>query len=243
MRSTVWTEKIFAAARVYAETTPGENMGKSLAELFQKLVDSPVSLVIVLGFITLILGLSGGVQYNNWFPIASGAAQIAAITIGVIVLLVGIFVVLSRPVSSRPYGITITSPQNNDAVDITRVEGTIRKFPPPKYELWLLRIYRDGEFTPIQRVSLVKGREKWLVPDCDIGGTTGDHRTIAAFLINPAGQLLFEYFRAAARRHNQWMDKLQVARSEPDRYLPNIDRSAIEKVEMIECDRVDLVRK
>jgi hypothetical protein len=82
-----------------------------------------------------------------------------------------------------------------------------------------------------------------VVPDCDIGGTTGDRRIIGAFLINPAGQVLIEYFRAAARRHNQWMDKLQVARNEPDRYLPNIERDAIEKVEMIECDRVDLVRK
>jgi hypothetical protein len=169
--------------------------------------------------------------------------QIGAIVIGVLVLFSGAFVALSRPISPKPYGISITTPGNNESVGITRVEGTIRKLPPSKYELWLLRIYRDGDFNPLQRIEIVRGREKWLVDNLDIGGNSGDRRTIGAFLINPAGQVLLEYFLAAARQHNRWMDNLNVPRENSDRWLPNLKRDMIAKVEMIECDRVDLIRR
>jgi hypothetical protein len=38
-------------------------------------------------------------------------------------------------------------------------------------------------------------------------------------------------------------DNLKVSRDESDRWLPNLKRDTMPKVEMIECDRVNLIRK
>jgi hypothetical protein len=215
-------------------------MGKSSLELFQKLLESPVSLIIVGGLAVIILGLAGGIQYNNWLPIASGLPQISTVVIGILIFISGVVLTVIKPTSPRPYGITITSPARNEPVNVTRVEGKIRKHPPARYELWLLRMYSNGDFLPLRNVILSSGQEEWSVPDFNVGGRSGEHRIITAALVGPAGQVLFSYFSSAARRHNTWMDRLKVDGDERDRYLPNLERQMMAKVDIIECDRVDV---
>ncbi len=222
----------------------GKTMGKAAVDFFTKALDTPASLIILLGFLILAFGLSGGIEYKDVKIVESGVSQIIGITFGIVVFVIGIVLVILKPYSPRPYGITIRSPVRDQEVSgRIRVEGKIRRPPPAKYQLWLFRIYNRGEFLPMRQVNLAKGEEDWSVADFVVGGPGGGYREIGAFLVCPAGQPLFTYFWLAADRHNRWMDQFKVDRNERDRYLPNLNLNITEKVEMIDCHRVSVKLK
>lgn len=185
-------------------------MWKAISEAVQKLFESPQSLLIVLGISVVIFGAAGGVTYNNWFPIPQQWAQIFVSIVGLVFALFGVLLVLVKPRSAGPYGISITSPTKGTQVTKTNVTGTIRKLPPKEYAFWILRIYPTEEYQPLRKVTLVKGQTAWEARDCDIGGKPGDSRRLGAYLIGPTSQILIEYFRYATDRHNRMMDELNV---------------------------------
>jgi hypothetical protein len=241
-------------------------MKKTIVEAISKLVEAPESLLIILGAVLIALGASGGVTYNNWFPILQPWAQALLAAAGFIFVLVGSFLVRLKPKSARPYGISIAHPKPNTAVDVTDVDGTIRK-RPNDYSLWIFRLYDNGRYTPMRKIEPVPGEEKWEVKGIDIGGKPGDHRQLAVYLVGPSGEALIHYHLEAVKSHNDIIDKFDmriealnnyyqvalknhnisvsnfdVQKDQKDRWLPAIGEP-MKNLDMIECDRVSVTRK
>jgi hypothetical protein len=217
------------------------NGKKTYSEVAKELLLRPAPFVIMLGLIVLILGLSGGFIYKDYHLPITGVPQYIGIAVGVLAISFGIFKLFQDP-EVRPHGIAILSPRDESVPARVTVTGSIRRPIPGHHELWIVRVYRDGEFTPVRRVDVRPHETTWSIRDVDVGGLPGERRRLAAFLVNPAGQTLLEYFREAARIHNRWMDKLNIPHAEPDRFLPNLDRKTIDRVKIIDCDRVELLR-
>jgi hypothetical protein len=218
----------------------GRTKMKRIVEAFGKLVESPESLLIVLGAVLLALGASGGVTYNNWFPITQLWAQAFLGTAGFILVLVGSFLVRLKPKSPRPYGISITYPEKNDHVHITDVKGTIRK-RPTDYSLWLFRVYTDQKYTPVRQINPVEGEQTWQVKGIDVGGTPGENRELRVYLVGRSGQAFLHYYQEASKSHNAVMDNFKVPKDSKDRWVPPIGEP-FKDLDMIECDRVPVVR-
>jgi hypothetical protein len=222
-------------------------MLKLIREGLAKLFENPESLVILLGGVLVALGAAGGVTYNNFFPITQLWQQVLISVIGLLFALAGVILVQQKPRSPRPYGISITHPGKNESVRITTVKGVIRKRPPVGHALWLLRMYSDGKYVPLQEVDLPNGENEWEVKDCSMGtGAPGTSRTLGAFLVGPSGQVLLKYWSEASRRHRSLVaavdehNSLAESRIPIDtnqRYLPFIWEQT---PDMIECHRVDV---
>jgi hypothetical protein len=153
--------------------------------------------------------------------------------------------VLAHPrIRSNPEDVKIIYPQANDRVQHRiEVRGTISELPPRDYQLWLVRIYSNGNFAPVQRVALMQGQTEWSCAGFRVGGSSsGDVRIIGAFLVGPVGQAMFAYVLNAAGHHNEWMDKLGIPPNDPKRNLPEVQNAAIGLLDMIECDRVRVIR-
>ena len=213
-------------------------MSKAFSEAFQKLIESPQSLLIVAGIFLVALGAAGGVTYHNLFPIQQQWAQIFVSIVGLLLALFGALLVLVQPRSATPYGISITFPTQNALVRKTKVTGTIRKHPPNGYALWILRIYPSGEYVPLRKVDLHKGQKDWNALDCDVGVPSGESRRIGAYLLGPSSQVMFDYWRDATDRHNRLIDELKVPIDRKDRWLPAFKEFA---EDMIRCDTVDVI--
>ncbi|WP_441238425.1 hypothetical protein [Bradyrhizobium sp. 930_D9_N1_4] len=213
-------------------------MWKAIGEALQKLIESPQSLLIVAGIVLVALGAAGGITYNNWFPIQQQWAQIFVSIVGLLLALIGAFLVLVPPRSATPYGISITFPTTNALVGKTNVSGTIRKHPPKGYALWILRIYPTGEYVPLRKVDLPKGKTTWDALDCDVGGPPGEPRRLGAYLLGPSSQVMFGYWRDAVDRHNRLVDELNVPRERKDRWLPAFKEFP---EDMIRCDTVNVI--
>jgi hypothetical protein len=175
----------------------------SISETLAKLLETPESLLILLGAAFIALGASGGITYNNWFPITEFWGQLAISAAGLVLALGGILMVQQKPRSSGPYGISITNPKSGSVRETEDVRGSIKKRPPNDYQLWLLRFYPDGRYVPIQEVQLRDRADEWEVKDCDVGGKgkSNDKRTLAAYLVGPYTQELFKFRKEASDRY------------------------------------------
>jgi hypothetical protein len=217
----------------------GPQMDKGVVKVaIERVFESVGVLLIVLGAAMFVLGAAGGINYNNWLPVDT-AGRIALVGSGIPTLVVGVILALRSNDPRAPLGIKITFPVKGQSVGKIDVQGTIAKKLPKDQELWIIRMYPQGDFIPLRRVNLKPGDKDWIAKDCDVGGKSGEDRTLCAFLVGPSAKEYFKYFREAASRHNAWMDKLQVPKDEPDRYLPNIKEPT---GDMIECHRVDVKR-
>jgi hypothetical protein len=222
-------------------------MLKLIREGLAKLFENPESLVILLGGVLVALGAAGGVTYNNFFPITQLWQQVLVSVMGFLFALAGVILVQQKPRSPRPYGISITHPGKNESVRITTVKGVFRRRPPAGHALWLLRMYSDGKYVPLQEVDLPNGENEWEAKDCSMGtGASGARRTLGAFLVGPSGQVLLRYWNEASRRHRSLVaavdehNSLTESRIPIDtnqRYLPFIWEQT---PDMIECHRVDI---
>jgi hypothetical protein len=183
---------------------------EAITKAFGKLFESPESLFIVLGAVLVALGASGGVTYNSWFPVGNLWAQALLIAAGFIFALVGSFRVRLKPKSSRPYGISITKPKENEHVHITDVEGTIRK-QPTDYSLWIFRVFPDGKYAPARKLNPAQGEDKWEAKGIDIGGKPGEHRELRVYLVGRSGEALIRYYQEAAKSHKDAIDKWEAS--------------------------------
>jgi hypothetical protein len=75
-------------------------MWKAVAEAFQKLLESPQSLLILVGTVLVALGAAGGVTFNNWFPITQQWAQIFLSIVGLLLALFGVLLGVVKPRSA-----------------------------------------------------------------------------------------------------------------------------------------------
>jgi hypothetical protein len=213
-------------------------------EIVSKLIDSFPALLTVLGVVLVLLGLAGGVSYNQWFPISELEARVAAVVAGTILLGLGFFSWRTRVIvpKAQSYGIEIDYPKDGDRVDIVDVRGRIKKPLPEKYTLRVLRIYPGSDsFVPMGEARVEIGKSTWVAEQCNIGGRTGDRRSIGVYLVGPDGVVLLNYFDKAVRIHRRVMDQLKDASGkESTEYLPNIERGT---TDMIPCARVSVSRR
>jgi hypothetical protein len=219
----------------------GGGMEKGVfAEAVGRLFDSIGTLLIVIGAAMFAVGAAGGVKYNSFFPIDDLIGRAALLVGGAALVLIGIFIALRSNDPRKPHGIKITHPIKDQRVDTVAVQGSISKKLPKGFELWIVRIYPGHDsFLPLRKVNIEDGDQTWIAPQCDVGGKSGEDRALGAYLVGPATQEFFKYFKDAARVHNRWMDNLKVPKEAADRYLPNIERMT---KDMIKCDRVDVKR-
>jgi len=192
----------------------------------------PGLLLVIVGLAAIVVA-TGAVPYapvqGEWQKILGGVGGVLVV-VGLIWLLVG------GP-GPKPYGVKIVSPPANAAVGSSvMVTGTVRHIPRMK-ELWLVRIYRDQTYYPAGKVSVGRGQREWHEQH-DLFSAD----TIGAFVVGQAGMALISQFKDAEKRHNRWMDDLNVLRDAKERYLPNLKMKDVEAFGITVCDTVKVTR-
>lgn len=213
-------------------------MAEGIEKLLSRLVDSIPVLLIILGAAFLLLGLAGGVTYNQWFPILEHEARVAAGLVGIVLLALGVSRIRDDLPKAEEYGIKIYRPSEGEKVGIVDVRGTIGKQPPQGYTLRVFRIYPANSFIDIREARIIDG--EWVARECDIGGKAGDKRELGVFLVGPNGEALLEYYAKATDRRKSLLEQLLKARLKANIYLPPIEKRTLD---MIECARVQVERK
>jgi hypothetical protein len=219
-----------------------EDIKKTIVE---KLLDSFPTLVTVVGAALIVLGLTGGVSHNSWLPIPDMAGRVTAVILGCVMAAVGAALYFwnqsRRPSRFDPsgYGIKITHPREGDEVNTVDVRGTIKKALPENHTLRLFRIYPgSAKMSPIGKATIVLSDGVWTADLCNVGGKSGDRRSIAAFIVGPSGAALIEYYDDAARVHRKTMRELeQLSKQQRDDWLPAIH---VDTPDMVECHRVPI---
>jgi hypothetical protein len=210
----------------------------------EKLLDSFPTLLAVGGIALVLLGLAGGVAYNNFLPIPDTAGRLAAGVAGSILLTIGValYLISQSKRSQRPdiskHGIKITTPHEQDEINTVDVRGIIKAPLPDGYSLRIFRIYLGSErMTPIGKATIDNAAGVWVAENCNAGGKTGDKRFIAAFLVGAAGVALIDYHNDAARVHRKTLDQLRAANGTEGDFLPALP---VSQPDMFECYRVPI---
>jgi hypothetical protein len=219
-----------------------EDIKKTVAE---KLLDSFPTLVTVVGVALIVLGLTGGVTHNAWLPIPDMPSRIAAVILGCVIASAGAgfyFWSQSRKpsrIDPSRFGIKITYPREGDEVNTVDVRGTIKQALPENYTLRLFRVYPgSARMTPIGKATIDLSAGEWTADHCNVGGKSGDKRSIAAFIAGPSGAALIQYHDDAGRIHRKTMLELeQLTNKQRDDWLPAI---AADAPDMVECHRVPI---
>jgi hypothetical protein len=81
-------------------------------------------------------------------------------------------------------------------------------------------------------VPPVVGAEIWPSQTLTMGKIS---HTIIVALAGPYCHYLFERFKDAEKRHNDWMDRKNVALTEKDKHLPNLDKRLFEVMDIVVC--------
>jgi hypothetical protein len=220
-------------------------MWEAIQKAVQQLLDDPKSLLIVLGVLVFLLGVSGRVPY---VPI-SGHGQTIAQVFGAVLVLFGFFLVFGTH-RSKPYGVEIRYPTGIGTVkQFEDVIVDVKKRLPEEHQLWIVRIYQDDRYYPIKQVKVSREIETYTEKGVEIGGNPGESRDLGAFLFGPAGQALIAYQREAAERHNTWVnncagkcDTMKPVQDERNRYLPAFRNDTIKLLKTIPCHTVSLQR-
>ena len=218
-------------------------MWKNIGKIAEQLVERQSVLLMLVGAVFIILAASKGVSYHDWFPIKDPEGRIAAAVGGLLIFAVGAFFSRRSPfeaLNGRSYGVKILSPQKNDEVTMVNVIGEIKRKIPSGYSLMILRIYPDDGFIPLKEVDVDDDGVSWKASGCDIGGKSGDPRSLAAYLVGPSGKALFRYFREAAAVHNKMKVSFEKLSTEGAEFLPLIYEKT---TDMVECAKVPLKRK
>ena len=86
-----------------------------------------------------------------------------------------------------------------DKVD---VHGTLETKIPPGYRLRVLRIYPNNDVYPLREATVAPDGRTWEALSCDIGGVSGNDRSLGAYLCGPGAEALFAYLEDAVQVHN-----------------------------------------
>jgi hypothetical protein len=207
-------------------------MWESIVKGFERLLERPVILVLILGTVLFVLGAAGGIKYNNWLPMDE-YGRWTVLGIGLLLLLGGAALSIDNEnakIDVAGYKIKITKPKEAQTVGDPEVEGTFEKVPPTGQQLWILRIYSDGKFVPLKKVDLRSGSKTWTAGECILGGKLGEPRTVGAYIVGKSGQALIKYYMEASTHHN-------VTKKEPSDYLPRIEERT---EDMVMCDEISV---
>lgn len=208
---------------------------EKLLPLLQPIAEEPKSLLLVLGAAIVVIALSGGVPY---VPVAAGPQQIALVVFGCVLAFTGMFFAI-RSRATNPYGVEITSPEANVTVEQNlMVSGTVRRIPEGK-QLWLVRIYDDNRYTPLEMIYLGRGERKWT-SKFNMGLSA---RKIGAFVVGEEGQALFDFQKEASDRLSALVREQNIPDDTPNRYLPSFKRDTVKALRIKECHVVQVTRR
>ncbi|MGP0095211.1 MAG: hypothetical protein ACLPKB_35450 [Xanthobacteraceae bacterium] len=217
-------------------------------DLAAALLDRIPVLLMILGVIVFLFGAAaGGFTYGTLTVKLPLLQQITVWLAGVALFVCGI-VFQSKTfaltkASARSLGITITHPvaSDNKVPESVNVRGEIKKAIPDGYKLYAVRIYPEhGYFIPIKPATIDLEAKKWEAPKCTMGGKTGDHRIIGAWLVGASGKVLFDYYDRAAGLHGETVKELRtLSPTKEVKYLPLMQEKT---ADMFECARVEVER-
>jgi hypothetical protein len=121
--------------------------------------------------------------------------------VGLVLFITGLVLLIKTPaplLKASDYGVIVHSPRSGETVDVVEVAGTIKKMPPKDYKLMIFRIYPDlGRAIYLLREVDYLEDGKWIAKGCDIGGKTGNNRSLGVYLVGKSGQALFKYSKRA----------------------------------------------
>jgi hypothetical protein len=210
--------------------------------IVKELVTNTKVLMIVLGAVFFVIGMSGGISY---VPVVDRFNQIALAAFGGTLCIIGVILEIlevAGAISRRKFGIQIRSPISEAEVPAkVKVSGTVSKMIPDDRQLWLVRIYPNGRWYAMDEVRPKEGAKDWT-KIVDIGGSPGEERDIAAYVIGPIGQAFIAYQRQAAEVHNRLAKMHKIPDNVDDRYLPAFEAGSLKILDMIRCDTVTLKR-
>lgn len=223
-------------------TQRGDGMA-GWTDVVAEFLDRRFLVLVVLGVICLILGASNGISFAKFTLLVNETGQWALYGAGALLTIAAL---VTKSSSSEPnpsrYGVKITYPQHMEQVDIVDVRGIIKKRPPSDYTLVALRQYSGRYLTiyPMSEAGFSEDGKSWTAPACNIGGSTGDSRTIGIYLVGPSGRALIRYFKDAEAVHGRALAQVWQSVSEEARTLPLItDLTA----DMVKCAEVLVKRK
>ena len=202
----------------------------------QTIFEDPKSFLTALGAAIVVVALAGGVPPYLSIPAGSNQQALLA-AFGAALAIVGIYLVFGAG-ASGPHGVVITDPEPNAPVERElKVTGNVRKSPNRK-ELWLVRIYDDERYTPVQKVFVGPKDRKW-----NAKFNLGTGIKIGAFMVGEEGQALFTYWREAADRHSALLVQQKIPDDVPNRYLPAFNRDTVKALKITECSVIRVTRK
>jgi hypothetical protein len=181
------------------------------SKLATGLIENVPVLLIVLGALLLLLGLTTGIK--GWTGIDLPWARYVAIILAVLLIIAGAITSMyaERIPNAQPLGVKITSPVEGSSVHRVVLTGTIAKPKLPKgYELRIIKHYSKG-WAPIGTVDIDSSNGTWA-SSCSIGGTPGEVIPISICLVGRAGKILIDYFEQAAATHENAMKSVPRCR-------------------------------
>ena len=213
------------------------------ATLAKNITGSAPALAMVFGAIFILLGLAGGVTYQQWFPMPDMASRVLAGAMGVALLMLGFLrgqAAQATRLDPRDFGIKIQYPVPGSRVSTVDVGGVIARDLPEGYCLRVFRVYPgSNNFVPLSKARVDAHAKTWVAERCHIGGNKDDPRFYAAYLCGPSAEVLIAFHNEAASAHRTSMDEYEAATGKKTNFLPSITGRT---TDMHECDRVAVVR-
>lgn len=218
-------------------------MAEGLKEtLLAKLLDSVPMLLILLGTAFVVLGLAGGVTYQQWLPMPDAVPRGLSGAFGALLIAIGVLRSHpAKPVVIRhlDYGIKIQYPTPASRVSTVDVGGSIEKSLPDGYCLRVFRIYPgSNNFVPLAKARVELHKKSWVAERCHIGGEKDDQRAFAAYICGPSAEVLIAFHNEAVSVHRKTMEQLQEAGIAKIGFLPSVTGRT---EDMYECDRVAVI--
>jgi hypothetical protein len=231
-------------------------MWEFITDLAKRLFERIGLILIILGVAALFLGFAKGIGYNSWLPIPDEIGRWGAIIVGAILFIAGFFFLPKGSTilpSADDYGVKISYPAPREPVAVVNVTGTSKKKPPEGYTLMILRIYpeTDQPFVPLKEAKFSDDGKTWYANGCDVGGQTGDDRTLGAYMVGRSVQALLKYYETANAEHRglkqELLDVIALAKGakvkvpqKRERFVPRIFKRTDD---MIKCHEVHVTRK
>jgi hypothetical protein len=182
----------------------------------QKVIESRSLLMIMIGVMLLLLGFSGGITYGDTVYFADPTSRYIIGGIGLAAFVAG-FIFWQGKSEEIPkkdtYEFKFAQPTTGQRVgESERVDasGTMKTLPPDDYQLWVVRIFRDG-FYPERKAQIDSSKKTWEAHGTYVGRGIDAPPELAVCLVGPNGQKLFEYFRRASDAHYRTISELVEA--------------------------------
>lgn len=216
-----------------------------LSQILRDVLASHSKITLLLGAILFVGGAAGGVTYNSWLPIPDQWAQLSLMVAGAVLIATSFFTITpAKGLKSdelAKLGIQITAPHAGERIKgKVRVTVTSSGQVPEGYELHVLRGYpKVSGVVPNTKVHKTAEKLEWVAHDFDIGGTTGETRTIEVWLVGAGGLALLANWEANHKVVSEANRSLKTLGQNNLNWLPPITRFT---PDMYRCQSVVVAR-